>query len=108
MARAHYLYVLIFISACAIFVTALFRIRYPGFWKLFIATDATVLIVYLAWDFWAVARGSWRFDPAQILGVYLFGKLPIEEFLFFIIVPLMTILTYLALKKLTRWSAQDQ
>jgi hypothetical protein len=33
----------------------------------------------------------------------LLGKLPIEEFLFFIIVPLMTVLTYLALIKLTGW-----
>ena len=31
----------------------------------------------------------------------LFDKLPIEEVLFFIIVPLMTVLTYLALVKLT-------
>lgn len=33
----------------------------------------------------------------------ILGKLPIEEFLFFIIVPLMTVLTYLALIKLTGW-----
>jgi hypothetical protein len=33
----------------------------------------------------------------------LLGKLPIEEFLFFIIVPMMTVLTYLALTKLTGW-----
>ena len=33
----------------------------------------------------------------------LLGKLPIEEVLFFIIVPMMSILTYLALTKLTGW-----
>jgi hypothetical protein len=50
-----------------------------------------------------VSKGSWFFDSNQILGVMLFGKLPIEEILFFIIVPLMTVLTYLALTKLTGW-----
>ena len=108
MARANYLYVLLFISACAIFVTTLFRIRFPGFWRFFLITDGSVLAVYLAWDFWAVTRGSWSFDARQILGTFIFGKLPIEEILFFVIVPLMTILTYLALQKLTGWSAQDQ
>jgi hypothetical protein len=47
--------------------------------------------------------GSWFFDSNQILGIMLLGKLPIEEVLFFIIVPLMTVLTYLALIKLTGW-----
>jgi lycopene cyclase domain-containing protein len=55
------------------------------------------------WDFSAVSKGSWFFDSNQILGIMLFGKLPIEEVLFFIIVPLMTVLTYLALVKLTSW-----
>ena len=44
-----------------------------------------------------------QFDSNQILGIMLLGKLPIEEVLFFIIVPLMTVLTYLALTKLTGW-----
>jgi lycopene cyclase domain-containing protein len=108
MARAHYLYVLLFISACAVFVTALFRIRTPGFWRSFFITDCAVLTVYLAWDFWAVTRGSWSFDPNQILGIVILNKLPIEEILFFIIVPLMTVLTYLALAKLTGWSAKER
>ena len=103
MARANYLYVLLFISACAIFVTLLFKIRVERFWRRFLLTDVAVLIVYLAWDFWAISRKNWYFDPEQILGMYILQKLPVEELLFFIIVPLMTVLTYLALKKLTRW-----
>jgi len=38
----------------------------------------------------------------------ILGKLPIEEFLFFIIVPLMTVLTYLALTKLTGWGKDKE
>lgn len=105
MENAHYSYVLLFITLCAIFVTLTFKIRVPNFWRVFFLTDVVVLLVYLAWDFWAISRRNWYFDQDQILGIYLFAKIPIEEMLFFIIVPLMTIITYLALQKLTGWRA---
>lgn len=107
MARTNYLAVLLFISTCAVFVTLLFRLRFTGFWRYFFMTDAVVLIVYLAWDYWAIAKRNWYFDHNQILGIYLINKVPLEEILFFIIVPLMTVITYLALQKLTGWSARD-
>jgi lycopene cyclase domain-containing protein len=96
-----YSYVLIFVAICAIGVNYGFRLRFSKKLKLFLFTDLLILVIYLIWDFWAVSKGSWYFDSNQILGIKLFGKLPIEEVLFFIIVPLMTVLTYLALIKLT-------
>jgi lycopene cyclase domain-containing protein len=99
----HYSYVLIFISICAIGVNFGFKLQFSKKLKLFLLTDSLILVVYLIWDFWAVSKGSWFFDPNQILGIMILGKLPIEEVLFFIIVPLMSILTYLALTKLTGW-----
>ena len=103
MKHLHYSYVLIFISICAIGVNFGFRLQFSKKLKLFLLTDSLILFVYLIRDFWAISKGSWFFDPDQILGIMLLGKLPIEEFLFFIIVPLMTVLTYLALIKLTGW-----
>jgi len=105
MQQLNYLGVLAFIGACAIFITLTFRIRVKHFWKIFLATDLLILAVYLAWDYWAIHQGSWSFDPKQILDEYLFGKIPVEEVLFFIIVPLTTVLTYLALCKITKWIA---
>lgn len=103
MEHLHYSYVLIFISICAIGVNFGFKLQFSKKLKLFLLTDSLILVVYLIWDFWAVSKGSWFFDPNQILGIMILGKLPIEEVLFFIIVPLMSILTYLALTKLTGW-----
>lgn len=105
MQELNYLGVLAFVGACAIFITLTFRIRVKKFCKIFLATDLVILAIYLAWDYWAIHQGSWRFDTEQILDVYLFGKIPVEEVLFFIIVPLTTILTYLALTKITQWIA---
>lgn len=102
MAQFNYLMVLGFIGACAIFVNIGFRLRISSKWKLFLLTDAVILTIYLAWDFWAVSKGSWYFDSEQVIGLYIFSRLPIEEILFFIIVPLMVVLTYLALIKLSR------
>jgi hypothetical protein len=33
----------------------------------------------------AISAGTWTIDPAQSLGVLLAGKLPIEEFVFFLL-----------------------
>jgi lycopene cyclase domain-containing protein len=104
----HYSYVLIFIATCAVGVNFGFRLKFSKRLKLFLLTDSLILVLYLIWDFWAISKGSWFFDPDQILGIMLLGKLPIEEFLFFIIVPLMTVLTYLALIKLTGWDKEKE
>lgn len=104
----HYLLVLLFITVCAVGVNFGFRLKISKNLKLFLKTDLLILFVYLIWDFWAVSKGSWYFDSNQILGFKLFSKLPIEEVLFFIIVPLMSVLTYLALSKLTGWGNRNE
>ena len=104
MENLHYAYVLIFVAICAVGVNFGFKLRFSKKLKLFLFTDSLILVIYLIWDFWAVSKGSWFFDSDQILGIMLFGMLPLEEVLFFIIVPMMTVLTYLALIKLTGWS----
>ena len=103
MENLHYAYVLIFIAICAVGVNFGFRLQFSKKLRLFLLTDSLILFIYLIWDFWAVSKGSWFFDPNQILGIMLLGKLPIEEVLFFIIVPMKTVMTYMALTNLTGW-----
>jgi len=102
VAHFHYAVVLLFVAICAIGVNVGFRLRITHLWRVFLATDAAILLIYTAWDIWAVENHNWRFDSAQILGLRIFAGLPIEEILFFVIVPLITVLTYLALSKLTK------
>lgn len=104
MEKLHYLFVLGFIAACAIFIAVTFRINVKGFWKTFLLTDSIVLVVYLSWDYWAIAKRNWYFDSNQVLGTFILGKLPVEEILFFIVVPFTSVLTFLALKKITKWN----
>jgi lycopene cyclase domain-containing protein len=57
-----------------------------------------VAAAFVAWDLLAVHIGWWSFDSARILGVRL-GALPIEEVLFFLVVPVCAILAFEAARK---------
>ena len=103
MAQFHYLFVLGFIAFCAIAVPLAFRIRIPRFWRNFLFADLSILAIYLNWDYWAIRKNNWDFDKEQILGFYLFGIIPLEEVLFFIIVPLMTVIVYVTLLKIIKF-----
>jgi lycopene cyclase domain-containing protein len=56
-------------------------------------------VVFIAWDVAATAAGQWRFDPAQTFSVRLLG-LPVEEYAFFVVIPLAGILTFEAVSAL--------
>jgi lycopene cyclase domain-containing protein len=67
-----------------------------------------VLVVFVAWDLYAVHAGHWSFDPAQTLGWTRPGGLPIEEVLFFVVVPVCSVLAFEAVRKVRGWPAGDE
>ena len=52
---------------------------------------------FLVWDLFATEAGHWWFDEAQTLPWRVAG-LPFEEVAFFVVIPLVTILTFEAVK----------
>jgi lycopene cyclase domain-containing protein len=52
-----------------------------------------VAVLFVTWDVVATASGHWYFDPAQTFAVRLWG-LPLEEYAFFVVIPLAGILTF--------------
>jgi lycopene cyclase domain-containing protein len=52
-----------------------------------------VAVPFIIWDAYAVKHHHWSFDPKQILGIYGPFQIPLEEFLFFLIVPIAAIMT---------------
>ncbi len=79
-------------------------------WRRLLATVAVVVGVFGAWDIAAIAAGHWRYDPAQTTGVRLPGRLPIEELLFFVVVPIASVLGFEAVRAVrgTRSPAGDE
>ncbi|MEP5612704.1 MAG: lycopene cyclase domain-containing protein, partial [Cyclobacteriaceae bacterium] len=69
------------------------RVSYHKNWKsLFPAIFLTALF-FLFWDEVFTQRGVWGFNDSYISGIK-FGSLPLEEILFFIVVPFSCVFIY--------------
>jgi lycopene cyclase domain-containing protein len=53
-----------------------------------------VAAVFLVWDELAIRAHVWTYNPAYIVSRYVPFRVPIEEMLFFLVVPLCALLTY--------------
>jgi len=72
-------------------------------------TITPVAALFIAWDLYAIHSGHWYFNRKQILGIYLPGRIPLEEVLFFIIVPLAAIMTIEAVRTVKKhWTVGDE
>jgi lycopene cyclase domain-containing protein len=68
-----------------------------------------VAAIFLTWDYYAVASGHWFFDKEQVVGIYGPAGVPLEEFLFFIIVPLAGLMTIEAVRAVKKhWIFGDE
>ena len=65
-------------------------------------TVLPVAVVFTAWDVYAIARHHWSYDRARTTGVLLPGRLPVEELLFFLVVPICSVLTLEAVRAVAR------
>ncbi len=61
-----------------------------------------VATVFVVWDAVAIAAHIWTYNPRYVTGIELPGGLPIEELLFFIVIPLCGLLTYNAVDTILR------
>jgi lycopene cyclase domain-containing protein len=72
-------------------------------------TIAPVAALFIAWDLYAVHEGHWYFDDQQIVGIIFPGGLPLEEILFFVVVPLAAIMTIEAVRAVKKsWTVGDE
>ncbi|MDT5064627.1 MAG: hypothetical protein QOK02_782 [Mycobacterium sp.] len=55
-----------------------------------------VAVVFTIWDAVAIAGKVWTYNPRYVSGIELPGSIPIEELLFFLVIPLCGLLTYTA------------
>lgn len=66
-------------------------------WKYLFPSLLIVGIAFLMWDELFTRIGVWGFTPKYLAGIYL-GHLPLEEVLFFLVVPYNCIFIYLVLQ----------
>jgi lycopene cyclase domain-containing protein len=108
MLRLSYLAVLAGCLVAALWLEPILRVNVLRRWRRLLLTLLPVAVVFVLWDLAAIAAGHWTFDPAQITGILLPGGLPIDEVLFFVVVPVCAILGFEAVRAVLRKPAGDE
>jgi lycopene cyclase domain-containing protein len=76
----------------------LLRTRVYARWRRLLIAIAPGLLLGVSWDRYAVAHRQWSFDRRYLSGLRLAG-LPIEEVLFFVVIPVCAVLTLEAVRR---------
>lgn len=93
-----YLLILMGFLALAVFL------EYTHHVKLYHSRKERIIIVLhffvigMLWDYYATWRGHWTFTGQGLIGISIFG-LPLEEFLFFLIMPYISLVAYKVMDK---------
>lgn len=64
-------------------------------------TMVPAFAAFVAWDVVAIRLGHWTFSPVYTTG-WKVGNIPIEELVFFIVIPLCALLSYEAVRNILR------
>lgn len=62
--------------------------------KLLLLALVPVVIIFSVWDIVGIIRGHWDYNPAYVTGVRLIFDMPLEELVFFLVIPICGLLTY--------------
>ncbi len=57
------------------------------------------IVLFTVWDAIAVARGHWTYNEKYVTGWELPFNLPVEELVFFVVIPICGLLTYEAVRR---------
>ena len=108
MSRFAYVGVLVFVLLGSGWLEVALRTRVYSRWRRLLLSLAPVVVVFCLWDLYAIASGHWTFDPERTTGVLFPGGLPLDEVLFFVVVPIASILTLEAVRSVKRWEVGDE
>lgn len=108
MRQLTYLAVLAGCLLSALWLEPLLRVRVFARWRRLMLTVLPVAVVFVVWDLAAIRAGHWTFDASQLIGVRLPGGLPLEELLFFLVVPVCAVLGFEATRVVLRDPVGDE
>lgn len=108
MSRFAYVGVLVFVLLGSGWLEVALRTRVYSRWRRLLLALVPVVLLFCAWDLYAIASGHWTFDPERTTGVLFPGGLPLDEVLFFVVVPIAAILTLEAVRSVKRWEVGDE
>jgi lycopene beta-cyclase len=98
--RYHYLFVLLACLAVTLPLEVVLGARVYRQPRRLVLTLLVAMTPFVVWDLVGIARGHWRFADRFTLGLELPGGMPVEELAFFVVVPICTLLTHQAVRRL--------
>ena len=63
-----------------------YRVRFVRFWPGVFLGTAVMCLLFIPWDVWFTSKMVWGFNEKYVSGIYI-ANLPIEEWMFFFVVP---------------------
>jgi lycopene cyclase domain-containing protein len=97
--NTHYTYLLILAASLAGPLLLSFdkKLAFYKNWKYFFSALSLPVTAYIVWDFYFTAKGVWSFNANYITGIKIIN-LPLEEVLFFFVVPYCCVFIYECIK----------
>lgn len=108
MGQFSYLGVLLFIFLVTSLLEVILKARVWQKFKRLIFTIVPVVLAMTLWDWYAIINDHWFFNEKLTSGTILFGFLPIEELLFFALVPIASLLTFEAVRSIKKESVPGE
>ncbi|MEY4346903.1 MAG: hypothetical protein RJA68_406 [Actinomycetota bacterium] len=93
MLKLSYLAMLIFTAAASFWLEIAFKVHVLRRMKRVLLSLLPISLGFLIWDAYAIAQGHWYFDQKQVTGFNGPFDIPIEEILFFLIIPIAVLMT---------------
>jgi lycopene cyclase domain-containing protein len=69
------------------------KISYYKKWKFLFPSILISAVIFISWDIWFTRIGVWSFNPDFVIGLFILN-LPIEEWIFFFIIPFSCVFIY--------------
>lgn len=94
-----YTYLIINLASVAVPLLASFdrRLRFDRWFGSFLPAVSITAAFFIGWDILFTHLGVWGFNPRYLTGVQI-SNLPLEEVMFFFLIPFASIFTYHAIK----------
>ena len=70
-----------------------YRIQFATKWYALFPAIIITATFFIAWDYWFTQIGVWEFNSCYVLGLFFLG-MPLEEWLFFLVVPFASVFIY--------------
>lgn len=98
MEKFSYVAVLVGCLLGSLWLEVLLRTNVLKRWRRLVRVVAIVVPIFCLWDAYAIAQGHWYFNSERTTGLFIPFDIPVDEVLFFLVIPLCSILSFEAVR----------